>query len=84
MAAIYSDGVLTGWREHHVAKSRSQNAGLMGAYAILLAVGGCVLVGDFFSADRDWWDIGFHLLMVSFWAGALVKEIRLPTAGPAS
>jgi hypothetical protein len=77
-------GVLANGREQHVAASRSQNAGLLGIYAILLAVGGWFLIWDLWSQDRDWWDVGFHLLMVTGWAGALVKEIRLPKAGPVS
>ncbi|MFI7601953.1 hypothetical protein [Actinoplanes sp. NPDC049681] len=65
-------------------KPRSQNAGLMGIYAILLAVGGGLLVWDFRGADRDWWDVAFHVLVVTSWAGALVREIRLPKPGPVS
>ena len=70
--------------EKHMATARSQNPGLMGVYAILLAIGGCFLVADLWSADRDWWDVSFHVLMVTGWTVALVKEIRLPKAGPVS
>ncbi|MEV4642187.1 hypothetical protein AB0J80_33040 [Actinoplanes sp. NPDC049548] len=67
-----------------MATSRSQNPGLLGVYAILLAVGGGLLIADLSSADRDWWDVAFHLLMVTGWSGALVQEMRLPKAGPVS
>jgi hypothetical protein len=57
---------------------------VIGLFALILAGNGYFLVKDWLSADREWWEVGLRLFMVTVWALFLLREIKRPRARPAS
>jgi hypothetical protein len=57
---------------------------VIGAFALILAANGYLLIKDWVSADREWWEVGFHLFMVTAWAFLLLRQIRRPRVGAVS
>jgi hypothetical protein len=77
-------GVLADGREQRVTRSKFRRPAAIGLFALILAGNGYLLVKDWLSADREWWEVGLRLFVVAIWALFLLRAIKRPRARFAS